>query len=258
MHAEDKFVNDQMVLVVAQTPEFAQSLVARWKKEGSYPSFTVMTPGSNGMEGGGHYAACHLVIVEGRALQAHRGMLQRLELVGVPIVCAGMGDEQKSARRGTRMLRLEPAALTPERLRAEFPRALPITLPSGEEGFSTLVLFAGEVLRRVNATLRVKKAEAAAEPESARLALGKYVVDSMHGFNNALTAVLGNAELLMIDSEKLTPAMQEQVEAIHSNAIRLHEMMQRFSSLEAEMNAGRKEGHSEAAMAVSQAYLSGT
>jgi hypothetical protein len=61
----------------------------------------------------------------------------------------------------------------------------------------------------------------------------------------------------MLENSGLTPQMQEEIEAIHSNAIRLHEMMQRFSSLEAEIEAGRKQGKSAAAGST-QAYLSGT
>ena len=115
-----------------------------------------------------------------------------------------------------------------------------------------------EMLKRIAASLRAKKAESDAGAQSAQLALGKYVAESMHGFNNALTAVLGNAELLQLDAANLSPQMQEEIEAIHSNALRLHEMMQRFSSLEAEIEAGRKLGKSEVAAAAAQAYLSGT
>ena len=120
-----------------------------------------------------------------------------------------------------------------------------------------VVTVALEMLKRIDACLRAKKAEADTGAQSAQLALGRYVAESMHGFNNALTAVLGNAELLQLDATKFPPEMQEEIEAIHSNALRLHEMMQRFSSLEAEIDAGRKQGKSEAA-AAAQAYLSGT
>src|SRR6185312_7521545 len=105
--------------------------------------------------------------------------------------------------------------------RADFPRMVTLNLVDRESGLDTLVTLATEVLKRIDAVLRAKKAESDAGSQSAQLALGKYVAESMHGFNNALTAVLGNAELLMLETSGLTPQMQEEVEAIHSNAIRL-------------------------------------
>src|SRR5437763_13286460 len=133
-----------------------------------------------------------------------------------------------------------------------------LNLTDRDSGLDIVVIVVMEMLKRIAASLRAKKAEADTGAQSAQLALGRYVAESMHGFNNALTAVLGNAELLQLDAAKLAPEMQEEIEAIHSNALRLHEMMQRFSSLEAEIDAGRKQGKSEAAAAAAQAYLSGT
>jgi signal transduction histidine kinase len=66
------------------------------------------------------------------------------------------------------------------------------------------------------------------------------MVDMRHGFNNALTSVLGNAELLLLESATLNPSMREQLETLHSMTLRLHEMMQRFTSLEAEMRCAEK------------------
>jgi hypothetical protein len=66
------------------------------------------------------------------------------------------------------------------------------------------------------------------------------MLDSRHGFNNALTSVLGNAELLMLSIERVPQDMREQVETIHAMALKLYEMMQRFSSLESEMRFEEK------------------
>jgi len=84
-----------------------------------------------------------------------------------------------------------------------------------------------------------------------------YMVEIRHNFNNALTSVLGNAELLMLEPAEMPAEMREQLDTIHSMALRLHEMMQRFSSLDAEMQfaererqPGRKDG--------SRAYVAGS
>jgi hypothetical protein len=57
--------------------------------------------------------------------------------------------------------------------------------------------------------------------------------------------VLGNADLLMLDSGELAPESREQIRTIHTMALRLHQVMQRFSSLAAEMRAGENESHGE-------------
>jgi signal transduction histidine kinase len=68
-------------------------------------------------------------------------------------------------------------------------------------------------------------------------ALGRYTVDMRHNLNNALTSVLGNAELLMLDDQTLGRQACLQVETIRTMALRIHEFLQRFTSIENEMNA---------------------
>ena len=258
MFSDDHSAANQSVLIVAQSPAFAQALVKRWQQTAASPSFTVLAAGDHSGQNGTHPNAYHLVIVEGAALQSLRSMLQRLHVVGTPMLCALPLSAVPDSRRRKNDPEPISAAPSPEQTRADFPRMLTLRLSDRDSGLDTLVTVAVEVLKRVDAHLRLKKAESEAGAQSAQLALGKYVAESIHGFNNALTAVLGNAELLMLDSGTLSPDMQEEIEAIHSNAIRLHEMMQRFSSLESEFQANRKQGKSEAATAGSQAYLSGT
>lgn len=76
-------------------------------------------------------------------------------------------------------------------------------------------------------------------------ALGRYMLDMRHSFNNALTSVLGNSELLLLEPGALSAQTREQVETIHTMALRLCEVMQRFSSLENEMRFPAGESHSE-------------
>ena len=256
MFTDETFIADQAVLIVAHSPAFAQSLIDRWQCNATSPSFSVLSAGEQSQNGAPH-KPCHLVVVEGAALHMYRTMLQRLELVGTPIICALPLTPSKAGRLNGRAS--EPVVLSPsaETLRKDHPRMITLDLADRDSGLDIVVTVATEVLKRLDAVLRARKAEAETSGQSAQSALGKYVADSMHGFNNALTAVLGNAELLMLDVGGFSPQIQEEIEAIHSNALRLHEMMQRFSSLEAEIEAGRKPGKSEAA-AAAQAYLSGT
>jgi hypothetical protein len=74
------------------------------------------------------------------------------------------------------------------------------------------------------------------------------------GINNALTSAIGNADLLLLEPGQLSPECREQIRTIHAMALRLNEVMQRFSSLAAEMRASEKESQVETGL-VSQGYV---
>ena len=63
--------------------------------------------------------------------------------------------------------------------------------------------------------------------------------------NNALTSVLGNADLLLLEPGQSSGESREQIRAIQTMALRLNEIMQRFSSLASEMRADEKESQAE-------------
>jgi hypothetical protein len=83
------------------------------------------------------------------------------------------------------------------------------------------------------------------------------MLDTRHSFNNALTSVLGNAELMLLEPAALPTHVREQVDTIHSMALRLHEMMQRFSSLEIEMHFADRESQIDT-RGRGQAYVQGS
>ncbi len=59
--------------------------------------------------------------------------------------------------------------------------------------------------------------------------------EMLHNLNNALTSVLGNSELLLLEPASLSPGPQSQIETIRNMALRMNEILQRFSSLEKEL-----------------------
>jgi signal transduction histidine kinase len=65
--------------------------------------------------------------------------------------------------------------------------------------------------------------------------LGRYILEMRHSLNNALTSILGNSELMLMESESLSPAVRTQVETIRNMGMRMNEILQRFSSLQKEM-----------------------
>lgn len=227
-------MNQQSVLIIAEQAAHARDIMSHWQMERVLPAFTVMsTEFWESARGSAVDAAILVGVNEPRLSTIVRG----LEFTGAPVICA-----------------VQDAA-TVQSLRANF-RVLALQQHDG--WIDAVVVLATEVLRRVEATSRAKRAEAASQASMAQAALGRYMLDTRHGFNNALTSVLGNAELLMLEPEGSVPEpVREQIDTIHSMALRLHEMMQRFSSLETEMNFSRKASHPENGLK-SQAYVSGS
>ena len=221
----------QTVLIIADDAGFARDIVARWQLERVLPNFTHMSADMWSSSA----AECDLSIV-GPLSGEREPVLLQLERCNANTICVLDKNSDLVS------------------LRSEHPRILPVRMD--EDWVDALVILAAEVLRRVDAMSRLKRAESAASDSNSHAKLGKFMVETLHSFNNALTSVLGNAELLMLESESLPPQLREQVDTIHSMALRLHEMMQRFSSLEAEMRFAEGQSQGEISLR-SQAFASG-
>jgi len=110
-----------------------------------------------------------------------------------------------------------------------------VTILREYEGWlDALVLICTEALRVRQAVLRAERAEQNNRSLESQAALGRYMLEMRHAMNNALTSVLGNAELLLLDPEPLDAGTRAQIETIRNMAVRLHEILQRFSSIEKE------------------------
>jgi len=112
-------------------------------------------------------------------------------------------------------------------------------------------LLGHEILRRVDAESRAREAEKISDAAHSEATLGRYMIEMRANINNVLTTVLGNAELLM-QEPGLPSTVQTQADAIRNMALRLHEVFQRFSSIEKELtvaarDSGKAKSHSAAA-----------
>jgi len=133
----------------------------------------------------------------------------------------------------------DPAEL--KTIKAERPRVLAI--PQNDGWLENVLLLTLESLKRLDLTARLRRAEQTALTSSRGAAIGRYMAESRHDLNNSLTSVLGNAELLLMDSELLPEAARDQVQTIHEMALHMNQIMQRFSS--AEMRAAEKVSQDE-------------
>ena len=105
-----------------------------------------------------------------------------------------------------------------------------------------------EILRRVHAESRAREAEKICAAAEAEATLGRYMVEMRTNVNNALTTVLGNAELLVLEPG-LPATVQAQADTLRNMALRLHEVFQRFSSIEKELTVAARESGKKAAHA---------
>jgi C4-dicarboxylate-specific signal transduction histidine kinase len=130
-----------------------------------------------------------------------------------------------------------------EELRARYPRI--ILVPHRDDWPNTLLLVASETLRRIEAQQSARQAEREAAKSQNLATLGRYMTDMKHNVNNALTSMLGNAELLLLEPGQLSTQSLLQIRTIHSMAMRINDIMARFSSLATEMREAETASQAE-------------
>lgn len=211
------------VLVIADNRDFAQSLMGRWHSERTVPAFTVMNSAVIHPDAA---QSCQLVICGG--LQAGRmgELAATLAKANAPVilVAADANEAMQAAQRSSRC----------------------ILLRQHEGWVDLLILLASECLRRIEMTERAEQAEHRAEELAAEATLGRYMLDMRHSLNNALTSVLGNAELLLMEPGNFSEEVREQLTTIKSMSLRMNEIVARFSSLETELKFAKREAAGEA------------
>lgn len=213
-----------VVLIVADDASFPRDLISGWQLERTVPGFTVIsTERLNGTHGAsGNFDVAILGPVRNGRLPA---VLKSIDTASHPVICILENAHQLQA------------------IKAEYPRLL--TLQRHEGWLESVVLVAAECLKRVELTGRVRKAEYSAAAHAGHAALGRYMLDTRHDFNNLLTSALGNAELLLLDGGNLGEVARDQLETIHTMTLQMHEIMQRFSSLAAEIQVAEKQSQDE-------------
>jgi len=202
-------VQDYRVILITDDAGFARSLKTLWRTELALPSFQAMTTDDLNEIGEG---LLDVVIVGPVRNKRLASVLKLVDSDERPVIYIVQDSNEVKT------------------LKAERPRVLAI---SQHEGWidATLLLVV-ECLKRLDVTSRLRQAEQAAHASSRGAALGRYMAASRHDLNNSLTSVLGNAELLLLDSGQLPESAKDQLRTIHEMALHMHQIMQRFSSTE--------------------------
>jgi signal transduction histidine kinase len=209
-------------LIVSDEPEFAHEIVSRWQSQRSVPVFTLM---SGDVCRDLDPEAFDIAIVGGISDRLGKSVLGALEPSRKPVLLLCPEDE------------------SPESIRGEYPNVM--VLRRREEWLDALILVASEALWACQVSARAERAEQSNQLLQRQATLGRYMVEMRHTFNNALTSVLGNSELLLLEPGSLSAASRGQVETIRNMAVRMHEILQRFSSIEKEMKIVEQQGQGE-------------
>jgi signal transduction histidine kinase len=216
-------LNHSSVLIVSDDAEFTRTIAARWQVERNVPEITLVSSGVWQSANASNY---DLLIIG-----PLRGADPSTILASV------------NAAQGAAVVYFAEQEKDVARLHAEYPHLL--VMPRQDGWVGPLILVASEALRRVEAAGRAQRAEGLALASQRHATLGRYMLEMRPSVNNALTSVLGNADLLLLEPGQASGESREQIQAIHTMALRLNEIMQRFSSLAIEMQADEKESQAE-------------
>lgn len=202
------------VLIVSDDPAFTQRFLELWKNEPESPP--LRTVGSQECVG------C-------QTQDFQFVLLGGLE----PDICAQVFEVFRPGLVPVIVIGMERSALGLSERHASKILALP-AFPGWRQ---LLTALGGEITRRSEAQARARRVEMANAALQREALLGQYIIGKRHNLNNALTSVLGNAELLLLNDEKFTSSERKQVDTIRLMALRINETLQRFSVLEKELRA---------------------
>jgi signal transduction histidine kinase len=210
------------VLLVSDDPEFSRTLTSRWQLERRVPSFTLM---SSEIQLGLAPENILVSIVSRVQPQALSSVLEAISAVS------------------KRVLFVSDEARTLQTVRDRWPGI--IVFRQQENWLDSVILLASEALCHAEAEARTLRAERANALLMHEATLGRYMLEMRHSLNNMLTATLGNSELLLLEPGSLSAEARSQIETIRNMALRIHEILRRFSSLEKELSVAEWQSRTE-------------
>src|SRR5215469_8032184 len=198
-------LNCASVLIVSDDTEFARTVAASWQAEKHLPEITVVAGDLWNASGAASYG---LVIVGPIHANKSREILSATGTLSAAVI--HIANDEKEA----------------DAVRSEHPHSL--VIPRNDGWTRTLIAVSTEALRRIDAVSRAQRAERQAIDAQRYAMLGRYMLQMRPSINNALTSVVGNADLLLLEPVAVSAGSREQIQTIHNMALRLNEIMQRF------------------------------
>jgi signal transduction histidine kinase len=215
-------VDQPSILIISDDAELSRAVTSRWQSERTVPSFTLM---SSDVCLGFDPDTFHLAIAGALRPQALSVVLEAMDAAG------------------KRVLFVSEDMRVVQTVRDRWPGIA--IMRQQENWLDTLVLVAGEILHRVIAETEARRFEQANALLERQALLGRYMLEMRHTINNTLTSVLGNSELLLLEPGSLSAGARSQIETIRNMSLRMHEILQRFSSLEKELTVVDRQAEKE-------------
>jgi signal transduction histidine kinase len=215
-------VDQPSILIISDDAELSRAVTSRWQSERTVPSFTLM---SSDVCLGFDPDTFHLAIAGALRPQALSVVLEAMDAAGKRVLFVS---------EDTRVV---------QTVRDRWPGIA--IMRQQENWLDTLVLVAGEILHRVIAETEARRFEQANLLLERQALLGRYMLEMRHTINNTLTSVLGNSELLLLEPGSLSAGARSQIETIRNMSLRMHEILQRFSSLEKELTVVDRQAEKE-------------
>jgi signal transduction histidine kinase len=195
------------VLIVSDEAEFSRAVSTRWQAERVSPSFLLFGGGTAAQLQNSHFDLAIVGAIGGDIAP----LLESLQASARPVIHISRLNNHSPRLSGV------------------------VEIPETEAWPELLITLAQHILERerIAADLaRLLKARSQLEREAS---LGRYMLEMRHNLNNALTSILGNSELILLDSQSNPSSLRLQIETIRNMGMRMNEILQRFTSLQKEM-----------------------
>jgi hypothetical protein len=190
-------VDHPTVLVISDDVEFSRSITARWQMERHVPTFTMLS-GDLWPRSIDNFAVAIVGPLRREVLSV---VLEPLHSTQQPLFC------------------ICHDAPTAQLVRERWPRTS--VLRCDENWLNVLIPAASEAVLRAAAEARSRASEEICVTLERQAMLGRYMLEMRHG---------------LIEPGSLSAQARAQIETIRNMTLRIHEVLQRFSSIEKEMN----------------------
>jgi hypothetical protein len=240
-------MNHPTVLILSSDPAFSREVTSKWPRgRGVFdaPEFILLDPALPSDLNGGHY---DLAIVDGGGDESVGGTESKRPSRNIVNKKLQGSDQRMSFVSGKPAIVIHcDATLDFYVIKGSLIelRREPLIWPA------IVGLIGSEILRRRQAEIRRDETEKICSAAQSEATLGRYMLDMRINVNNALTTLLGNAELLSLESG-LPVNVRAQADTIRNMALRLHEIFQRFSSLDKELGVTARASSEKSFAAVS-------
>jgi signal transduction histidine kinase len=195
------------VAIITDDAAYANALTRRWLTEREVPAFVLMQGDSDFQ----HALDFDLAIAIRIAPEKLPAFIDSLNVSGKPAILVSS-------------------------LNSNSPRGPNLTvLPEILEWAELVVVIAQQVLQREKTMSELRHLQQTTAELERDASLGRFMLEARHNLNNALTSVLGNSDLILLDAEQLPASLRQQVETIRNMSMRMNEIMHRFSSIQKEM-----------------------